>query len=171
MPAKIQNKKMCAKKVCMNINCPFPHPKPYQPVENALKPQKKFVFHGAASFTPQPSGVQFEDLPMGVANFTDTYHTQRVPQHTEPSQDELKTCIRCHKTFVFTIGEAKFFIEQKFSMPKRCKDCRAARRNEGKGLGEDISDPKDEDRFTEIDAEVTALFKRAALNKAAELSE
>ena len=42
--------------------------------------------------------------------------------------DETLKCKDCEKPFVFSEGEAKFYAEQGFTPPKRCKDCRRAKK-------------------------------------------
>lgn len=45
-------------------------------------------------------------------------------------------CAECHQEFIFSVGEQQFFAERNFTPPKRCPDCRAARkakREEGGG--------------------------------------
>jgi CxxC-x17-CxxC domain-containing protein len=43
--------------------------------------------------------------------------------------DKHLTCVECGSAFVFTIGEQQFFVEHSFDTePKRCRLCRAARR-------------------------------------------
>lgn len=37
-------------------------------------------------------------------------------------------CERCGKEFEMAPAEQKFYIEHKFTMPKKCKDCRELRR-------------------------------------------
>jgi CxxC-x17-CxxC domain-containing protein len=51
-------------------------------------------------------------------------------------QDKNLTCSECNAQFVFTAGEQTFFEEKGFGHePKRCKDCRGRRKNEGGGGG------------------------------------
>ena len=47
---------------------------------------------------------------------------------SEPA-DRLMHCIDCGEEFTFTVGEQQFFAERAFSVPKRCKPCRDARRD------------------------------------------
>lgn len=45
-------------------------------------------------------------------------------------QDESKTCIDCKTQFVFSIKDQAFYVEMSFSSPpKRCRTCRAAKKN------------------------------------------
>lgn len=39
-------------------------------------------------------------------------------------------CIACGKEWLFNAGERAWYEERRLSLPKRCKDCRAARRAE-----------------------------------------
>lgn len=46
-------------------------------------------------------------------------------------QDKTLVCKDCGKEFVFTRGEQEFYAEKGFTNePTRCKDCRAARKNQ-----------------------------------------
>lgn len=48
-------------------------------------------------------------------------------------EDQTRTCTDCGGTFMWSAGEQAFFHEKGFSEPpKRCKDCRQAKR-EGRG--------------------------------------
>ncbi len=49
-------------------------------------------------------------------------------------QDKTLTCKDCGEQFVFTAGEQEFYAEKGFqNEPQRCKTCRDARKNAGKG--------------------------------------
>ncbi|HEY8489880.1 MAG TPA: zinc-ribbon domain containing protein [Dehalococcoidia bacterium] len=49
-------------------------------------------------------------------------------------QDKTLTCVECGNTFVFTAGEQEFHASKGFTNePKRCPDCRAARRARREG--------------------------------------
>uniref|UniRef100_A0A7S3HNS3 Probable zinc-binding domain-containing protein n=1 Tax=Spumella elongata TaxID=89044 RepID=A0A7S3HNS3_9STRA len=133
MPPKTQTKKMCAKKNCTNINCPFPHPKPYVPPENALQPIKKFVSHGAASFTPPTTAFQYNELPHLILH---DHKTNPPPgKHADPIRDEIRRCLNCRKDFMLTIDETEWFNNKGFYLPKRCKECRTVRRKNEQALG------------------------------------
>ena len=48
-------------------------------------------------------------------------------------QDETLTCEECGKEFVFTAGEQEFYAEKGLvNKPKRCPECRKARRKKNK---------------------------------------
>ena len=51
------------------------------------------------------------------------------------SEDTTILCIDCGTSFVFTIGERRFFQSKNFTTPFRCRPCRnrrrAAREREG----------------------------------------
>ena len=56
----------------------------------------------------------------------------------EPEGQKL-TCTDCGHTFIFTPGEQSFFYDRKLKPPKRCKECRQARKLEqGKDPIKDI---------------------------------
>jgi len=44
-------------------------------------------------------------------------------------EDQARTCADCGNEFVWTAGEQEFFHEKGFTEPpKRCKECRQARK-------------------------------------------
>lgn len=49
------------------------------------------------------------------------------------TQDEHITCASCGASFVFTAAEAQIFAERNLVAPKRCKACRKARKEQGRG--------------------------------------
>ena len=49
---------------------------------------------------------------------------------TTTTADQNLTCRDCKSSFVFTVGEQKFFAEKSFSPPTRCKACRQARKDQ-----------------------------------------
>ena len=52
-------------------------------------------------------------------------------------EDITLTCKECGQEFVFTAGEQEFYAEKGFvNEPQRCKACRDARKNAGKGAKE-----------------------------------
>jgi CxxC-x17-CxxC domain-containing protein len=60
-----------------------------------------------------------------------------------PFQDKSLTCIDCGETFVFTAGEQEFFAQKGFqNEPKRCKNCKAAKRA-GPGGGPGAGGPRE----------------------------
>lgn len=48
--------------------------------------------------------------------------------------DKQIVCVECEQTFVFNERDQEFFKTQKFSDPKRCKPCRAAKKERNKKL-------------------------------------
>ena len=49
-------------------------------------------------------------------------------------EDKTLVCKDCGKEFVWTAGEQEFYAEHGFeNEPKRCKDCRAAMKNQTRG--------------------------------------
>ena len=64
-------------------------------------------------------------------------------------------CADCEKPFIFEAGEQKFFAEKGFTLPKRCKPCRDARKAKRDGGGGsaphaddfgDVWSPEDDER-------------------------
>lgn len=45
---------------------------------------------------------------------------------TSNYEDQELTCGDCGNAYVFTAGEQEFFAQKGFTVPKRCKECRAA---------------------------------------------
>lgn len=45
------------------------------------------------------------------------------------------TCSDCGQDFVFTAADQAFFRERGYSAPKRCKNCRQAKKNDQQGGG------------------------------------
>ncbi|HEY5588426.1 MAG TPA: zinc-ribbon domain-containing protein [Candidatus Paceibacterota bacterium] len=45
-------------------------------------------------------------------------------------EDKILICQDCGEEFVFTISEQEFFESKMFQNPKRCPDCRRARKQE-----------------------------------------
>jgi hypothetical protein len=43
-------------------------------------------------------------------------------------QDKLLRCEDCGTSFLFCVGEQRFFASRQFPAPKRCKACRSWRR-------------------------------------------
>lgn len=53
-----------------------------------------------------------------------------------PFTDKILTCSDCGAAFTFTAGEQEFHQSKGFSNdPRRCPDCRRARKNDGGGGG------------------------------------
>jgi hypothetical protein len=51
--------------------------------------------------------------------------------------DKTIQCSDCGQSFNFSQGEQEFFQKKGMSEPKRCKDCRAAKKAERGGGGRD----------------------------------
>ena len=43
-------------------------------------------------------------------------------------EDKTLKCIDCGKEFIFTARDQEFFAQKGFSEPKRCKECRDAKK-------------------------------------------
>ena len=52
-------------------------------------------------------------------------------------QDKELTCSDCGGKFLHSAKEQEFFAEKGFQEPKRCKDCRQARKERGGGGRDD----------------------------------
>jgi CxxC-x17-CxxC domain-containing protein len=50
-----------------------------------------------------------------------------------PYTDKTLTCSDCGQQFVFSADDQEFYATRGFSEPKRCRSCRAMRRNEREG--------------------------------------
>lgn len=51
------------------------------------------------------------------------------------TEDLQLTCSDCGQEFTFSSGDQAFFQERGYSIPKRCKTCRQAKKNEQGGGG------------------------------------
>ena len=52
-----------------------------------------------------------------------------------PFTDKTLTCADCGQEFTFSADDQEFYSTRGFSEPKRCRSCRALRRNEREGGG------------------------------------
>ena len=48
-------------------------------------------------------------------------------------QDQTIACKDCRVDFVFTAGEAQFYADKGFQIPRRCKSCRALKKAQDQG--------------------------------------
>ena len=53
--------------------------------------------------------------------------------------DKTLTCSDCGQEFAFSVEEQEFYTARGFAEPKRCRSCRAARRNEREGGNPDVA--------------------------------
>ena len=51
------------------------------------------------------------------------------------AEDQQLICSDCGQSFTFTAEDQEFFRERGYSAPKRCKNCRQAKKNEQAGGG------------------------------------
>jgi len=49
--------------------------------------------------------------------------------------DQTIQCVQCGRTFVWSYGEQRYYRERRLDPPKRCKGCRAGRRQERSAPG------------------------------------
>jgi len=55
-------------------------------------------------------------------------------------QDKTLVCRDCGREFEFTAGEQEFYAEKGFeNMPTRCKECRVAKKSQGREVRERFS--------------------------------
>ena len=52
--------------------------------------------------------------------------------HDEKAIDQVIKCLDCGAGFILTLGERQFYQDRNINLPKRCCECRRARR-EGRG--------------------------------------
>lgn len=45
-------------------------------------------------------------------------------------QDQTINCVDCDMAFTFSAGEQQYYREKELNTPKRCKNCRDARKRE-----------------------------------------
>ena len=58
--------------------------------------------------------------------------------------DKTLTCVDCRNEFTFTVGEQEFFASRGFTNePKRCTQCRAARKSQQGGYGDSYGSPRE----------------------------
>lgn len=74
--------------------------------------------------------------------------------YEENFQDTELACGDCGATFVFSADEQAFYQEKGFSSPKRCGECRSARKNQGRR-----SRPQFEAVCSECGCETTVPFQ------------
>jgi hypothetical protein len=43
-------------------------------------------------------------------------------------EDQTLECVDCAEKFVFSVGEQRFFAERGLRAPRRCRECRRAKR-------------------------------------------
>jgi DNA replicative helicase MCM subunit Mcm2 (Cdc46/Mcm family) len=43
-------------------------------------------------------------------------------------QDKVIVCSDCSTEFLWTVGEQEFYAEHEFLQPRRCRECRKARK-------------------------------------------
>lgn len=60
----------------------------------------------------------------------------------ENNRDEHIVCADCGASFLFSAGEAAVFEERGLAAPKRCKDCRRARKDRNAGGGDAPRGPR-----------------------------
>lgn len=60
--------------------------------------------------------------------------------------DQTINCIDCKKDFQFTEGEARFFQDRGLKRPRRCKECRTARK-QGGGQQQYSKPPRVQEQF------------------------
>jgi hypothetical protein len=51
------------------------------------------------------------------------------------NQDVILKCLTCGGSYILSVGEAEHYIRIGLSLPKRCPECRARRRQEMKAQG------------------------------------
>jgi hypothetical protein len=51
--------------------------------------------------------------------------------------EQRLTCADCGRDFAFSAEEQRFFREKGFDPPKRCKECRQAKKEQRGGGGDD----------------------------------
>ena len=59
----------------------------------------------------------------------DIYDVSKVKYWKYPTQDIELICIDCEEKFILEGGESDFFTSKGLNLPRRCKGCRADRRN------------------------------------------
>lgn len=57
-------------------------------------------------------------------------------------QDLVVVCKDCNKEFTITVSEQKFYESKELALPKRCADCRAARKAVNDTQAKVVEQPK-----------------------------
>lgn len=51
------------------------------------------------------------------------------------AQDISLKCVDCEGEFFFTVNDQEFYASKKYQQPKRCKACRAIKKEQREGRG------------------------------------
>ena len=62
----------------------------------------------------------------------EVYDVSKVEHWSKPTQDETLYCVDCGNMFILEGGEVDFYNRKGLHKPRRCKGCRADRRNPDK---------------------------------------
>jgi CxxC-x17-CxxC domain-containing protein len=83
--------------------------------------------------TTPPADDDAAAAPQDEAKEASTEEAQPA-EEAAPAADGDKSlpCEECNKDFIFTAGEQEFYEEKGFTPPKRCPDCRAAKKAAGR---------------------------------------
>jgi hypothetical protein len=130
---KGQHKKACAKRdECTNPNCPFQHPPSNLAVqrkkrlqrENAEKERTKAADEAVEKIATLLRSEQAMPVDR-LAGFAPARQRDVIKGRTK-GEDLVVACVQCHTAFLLTTTAQRFFLDNKLSLPKRCKECRAA---------------------------------------------
>ncbi len=66
----------------------------------------------------------------------EVFDVSKVENWSKPTQDETLYCVDCGNMFILEGGEVDFYNRKELHKPRRCKGCRADRRNPGKARKE-----------------------------------
>ena len=63
------------------------------------------------------------------------HHADHQPITSDVEIDTLHTCAECLNEYTVTAGEHQWFAERGWTSPKRCRQCRQARRSAAQDTG------------------------------------
>ncbi|MGD0942017.1 MAG: zinc-ribbon domain containing protein, partial [Terracidiphilus sp.] len=86
------------------------------------------------------SGASLFSLKLSFLKSKDSLHKKRtlgctITTRRNMAGDIQLTCSDCGQDFTFTAADQTFFQERGYSTPKRCKNCRQAKKNDQGGSG------------------------------------
>ena len=81
---------------------------------------------------------------MQVRIYYVTSNAFKIPSLTKPRflVKHLAICKDCNKEFTITVSEQKFYESKELALPKRCADCRAARKAANDTQAKVVEQPK-----------------------------
>lgn len=122
MPPKSQ-KKLCSRKNCSGVDCPFPHAAQTATFkQEPLAPKTRY--HGACPVMAAEK-VRVVIPPSEVL--------VKPSCHAVPARARSRTlCRGCRQPFALPAAEQEWYVRRAMTLPKRCAACRFAARQRGR---------------------------------------